>query len=64
MVRVVEAWQQPTHRFYRDGRYVYLVANGKIEVAHTCVLDVTEVEVNNAGKWCKEPYQPYNDGIK
>lgn len=54
MVKVVEAWQQPTHRFYRDGRYVYLVANGKIEVAHACVLGVEDVEVKNGDKWENE----------
>lgn len=53
MIKVVEAWQQPTHRFYRDGRYIYLVAHGVIDVAHACVLDVSDVEVNNAGKWSK-----------
>lgn len=63
-VKIVEASQQPTHRFFRNGDYVYLVANGKIEVAHACVLGVEDVEVKNGAKWEKETCQPYSDGIR
>lgn len=53
MVKVVQSHERPTHRFFRDGRYVYLVANSVIDVAHACVLDVSDVEVKNGYTWSK-----------
>ena len=53
IVKVVQSHERPTHRFFRDGRYVYLVANGCIDVSEACNISVSDVEVKNGYTWSK-----------
>ena len=53
MIRIVQPSENPTHKFYRSGFWMYLVADGVIAVADACNLDVNEIWVKNGDKWEK-----------
>lgn len=49
MIKVVQVNERPTHRVLSpSGGYIYLVANGVIEVAHACVCGIEDVQYKNA----------------
>lgn len=53
MIKIVQFHEKPTHKFRRNGLWVYVVADGVIAVADACNLDVKDVWVKNGDKWEK-----------
>lgn len=52
MLKVIQAHEKPTHKFYRSG-WIYIVADSVIDVSYVCNIDVKDVWVKNGDKWGK-----------
>lgn len=53
MIKIVQFHEKPTHKFRRNGLWVYIVADGVIAVADACNIDVKDVWSKNGDKWEK-----------